>query len=145
MDKDNNRTEKATINVGIMELAQIDLLVDNMIYTNRSDFIRMAIRNQLEAHKADLDKLYHQSQTNSFDNCNNVRGGIGIYRINKSGLLEAQRTGKKLSFMVMGIMVIDKDISVDLFEETVESIKIYGKIQAPKSILELIDKKGLKI
>ena len=141
---DNNRTEKATINVGIMELAQIDLLVDNMIYTNRSDFIRMAIRNQLENHKVELEKLYQQSQANTFDSSSQVQGGIGIYRLGKSGLLEAKKTAKKLNFMIMGIMLIDKDISTDLFEETVESIKIYGKIQATKPILELIDKNGLK-
>lgn len=142
---DNNRTEKATINVGIMELAQIDLLVDSMLYTNRSDFIRTAIRNQLETHKADLEKLYHQSKINSFEGSNNVYGGIGLYRVSKAQLLGAQKANKKISYMVMGIMFIDKDISTDLFESTVESIKIYGKIQSSKPILEFIDKSGIKI
>ena len=141
---DNSRTEKATINVGIMELAQIDLLVDSLIYNNRSDFIRIAIRNQLETHKNDLEKLYQQSQSVSFESTNNINGGIGIYRINKAYLIEAQNASRKIHIMVMGILLVDKDISPDLFEATVESVKIYGKIQASKSILEVIDKKGLK-
>lgn len=141
---DNSRTEKATINVGIMELAQIDLLVDSMIYTNRSDFIRTAIRNQLETHKSDLEIFYQQSKANSFEPSNSVFGGIGIYRISKSTLTEAKKTSKRINIMVMGILLIDKDIQPDLFEETVESVKIYGKIQAQKSILNLIDKNGLR-
>lgn len=142
---DNNRTEKATINIGIMELAQIDLLVENMIYTNRSDFIRTAIRNQLEMHKVDIEKLYLQTKTNSFEPANQVLGGIGIYRLNKAALLQAKDEAKTLHIMVMGILLIDKDISPELFEATVKSIKIYGKIQAPRPILESINKKGIKM
>lgn len=141
---DNSKTEKATINVGIMELAQIDLLVDSMIYTNRSDFIRTAIRNQLETHKTDLEKLYLQSKTNSFESSSHVQGGIGIYRISKAELIESRRKSIRINIMVMGILLIDKDISADLFEVTVESIKIYGRIRASKPVLELIDRKGLK-
>jgi len=141
---DNNRTEKATINIGIMELAQIDLLVENMIYTNRSDFIRTAIRNQLEMHKSDIERLYLQTKANSFEPESQVQGGIGIYRLRKAALSDAMKSNKKLHIMVMGILLIDKDISPELFEATVESIKIYGKIQAQKSILELINRKGIK-
>jgi len=142
---DNSRTEKVTINIGIMELAQIDLLVDNMIYTNRSDFIRTAIRNQLETHKSDLDILYQQCKTNSFKSANRVTGGIGIYRLKKDDLLNAKNSLTKLDVMVMGILHVDNDISPDLFEETVNSIKIYGKIQASKPVLEVINRKELKI
>lgn len=142
---DSSKTEKATINIGIMELAQIDLLVDSMLYTNRSDFIRIAIRDQLEKHRNDLEKLYMQSKAVNFEPHKSVYGGIGIHKINEKDLLDAKSKNKKLHIMSMGLLIFDKKIDPKLFEDTIESIKIYGKIQASKGILDLIEKKNLKI
>lgn len=141
---DNQKTEKVTINLGIMDLAEIDLLVDSMIYTNRSDFIRIATRNLLETHKNELEKLYQQSQSINFEPTNSIYGGIGIIKLNQRDVLNAYENSKKIHIMVMGILIIDNKISSEQFEATVENIKIYGKIQAPKQITELINKKGLK-
>lgn len=138
---DNNRTEKVTVNLGVMDMAQIDLLVDNMLYANRSDFIRTAIRNQLETHKNDLDKLYLQSQSVNFDPGKTVHGGIGIYKLYRKDLLDAQGKSGKVQIMVVGILLVDKNIEPELFENAVESIKVYGKIHAEKSILKLIKEK----
>jgi len=48
-------TEKMTINLGYVDLGHIDLMVQEGFYSNRTDFIRTAIRNQLERH-ADVVK-----------------------------------------------------------------------------------------
>lgn len=142
---DNQKTEKMTVNLGVMDLAQIDLLVDSMLYTSRSDFIRIATRNLLETHKNEVGKLYEQSQMIHFQQSKEVYGGIGIILLSKNHVTDAQEKHKKLHIMVMGILIIDKNISPELFESTVQDIKIYGKIQAPKPILDLISTKGLKI
>jgi Arc/MetJ-type ribon-helix-helix transcriptional regulator len=43
-------SEKITINLGYVDLGHIDLMVQDGFYSNRTDFIRTAIRNQLERH-----------------------------------------------------------------------------------------------
>ena len=80
---DNNfKNEKLTVNVGTMDLAKIDLLVDNLEYSNRSDFCRIAIRELLEKHEHQFDKLYEQSIKSQFDTKIPTLGGIGIIKIN---------------------------------------------------------------
>jgi Ribbon-Helix-Helix transcriptional regulator family len=41
-------SEKITINLGFVDLGRVDLMVREGFYSNRADFIRTAIRNQLE-------------------------------------------------------------------------------------------------
>lgn len=137
------KSEKITINLGIMELAQIDLLVDNLLYNNRSDFVRLAIRDALEKHKEDLEKLYEQSKAVAFEPDMVTYGGIGIYHLSEKSLLLAQKENKKINIMVLGLLLIEKNISPQLAEETIESLKIYGKIQAPKSIEKILELKRI--
>lgn len=136
------KTEKVAINVGVMELSQIDLLVDSMQYNNRSDFVRIAIRELLKSHKDDLNRYYAQSQELNFKTDSALYGGIGIYRLSKNELDNAKHKRKKINVMVMGILFID-DVPDELFIETIESIKIYGKIQTTKRIHGLIESERL--
>src|ERR1700742_773212 len=48
--KASSESEKITINLGHVDLGHIDLLVRDGFYANRTDFIRTAIRNQVERH-----------------------------------------------------------------------------------------------
>ena len=134
-----SENEKITINLGVVELAQIDVLVEQGIYSNRSDFIRTAIRKQLEANEKNVQfNLSHMSSPLP------ELGGIkqvtivGIYKIGKSELEKTARDGQKMSLSVIGMLSFDKSITPELFKETVESVAIKGKLVASTEIKELI-------
>lgn len=132
------KSDKLTINVGTMELGKMDMLVDNMYYSNRSDFCRIAIRELLEKHKEDFDNIYKQNTVVDGDNEVRTFSGIGVILLTKADLQRAYDSGRRINVMVTGLLVIDKEISSELFEATVSNIKVYGKMQASKGILDVI-------
>lgn len=138
------KSEKVTINVGTMDLAKIDLLVDSLEYSNRSDFCRIAIRDLLEKHNDEFEKLHSQNEKVQFDSEIPVIGGIGIIKLSREWLAEALEKSQKVNIMVTGILVVDKSVTAQLLESAVENIKVYGKVQAPPEILAIIRKKGKK-
>lgn len=137
----NMKSEKVTINVGTMDLAKIDLLVDSLEYSNRSDFCRIAIRELLEKHSEDLEKLHDQNKKVQFDSGNPVIGGIGIIRLSCGDLKEALQKSQKVDVLVTGMLLVDKSITTELLDAAVGSIKVYGKIQAKPELLAAIKKK----
>lgn len=137
----STRSEKVTINVGTMDLAKIDLLVDSLEYTNRSDFCRIAIRELLEKHNDEIEKLHLQNEKVQFDSELPVIGGIGIIKLSGKWLTEALQSSQKVNIMVTGILVIDRSVTVQLLESAVGNIKVYGKVQAEPEILAVIKKK----
>lgn len=136
------KSEKVTINIGTMDLAKIDLLVDSLEYSNRSDFCRIAIRELLEKHNEDLEKLHEQNKKIQFDSENPVIGGIGIIRLAGGELKEALQKSQKVDVFVTGMLLVDKSITTELLEATVENIKVYGKIQAKPEQLAAIKRKA---
>jgi len=116
-------TEKITINLSVVDLGQIDLLASEGFYTNRTDFIRTAIRNQLATH-ADMVK---QSVTR-----NHILVGVVIYT--REGLEKRRKAGERLAIRVVGMLVISDDISPELAQETIESIKVFGTFRANKAV-----------
>lgn len=116
-------TEKITINVGYVDLGHIDLLVRERFYSNRSDFIRTAIRNQLATH-ADISKqsvLRHTLE-------------LGVRCWDRSSLEAARDAGEMLSIQVLGLAIIAEDVSPDLATATIASITVLGSLQAPKEV-----------
>lgn len=136
------KSEKVTINVGIMDLAKIDLLVDSLEYSNRSDFCRIAIRELLEKHKDDFEKLHVQNEKIQFDSKLPVIGGIGIIRLCHEQLKEAIEKSQKVNVMVTGILIVDRSITAELLDATVQNIIVYGKIQAQPDVLAAIKKRA---
>jgi Arc/MetJ-type ribon-helix-helix transcriptional regulator len=141
-----NETEKLTINLGVVELAQIDVLVEQGIYSNRSDFIRTAVRNHLKDYSS---KIEHQ--LTPIGSKEEWTGGIGIVSISKSTLEElvvkAQKQKEvfgngiaisKLNISAIGMLIINKDISAELFEKTVAKVSIRGKLVASEEIKKII-------
>ena len=49
-----SETEKITINMSVVDLGKVDLLVQEGFYQNRTDFIRTAIRSQLDKHQTEM-------------------------------------------------------------------------------------------
>jgi Arc/MetJ-type ribon-helix-helix transcriptional regulator len=116
-------SEKITINVGYVDLGQIDLLVREGFYSNRTDFIRTAIRSQLASH----GEAVKQSVS---------RHGLelGLRRYGRAELEAARASGKPLHIQVLGLAVIDDDVPADLASAAIESISVLGALQASPSV-----------
>lgn len=138
------KTEKAAVNIGVVELAQIDVLVENLLYTNRSDFIRTAIRKQLEFHREYIEKTLTQSAEQHEKAMVATIGGVGVFRLSAADLYRLKAQGKKANVVVVGVLIIDRSIDAELFSAQVASIKIYGKLQAPKQLQDILEQKRTK-
>jgi len=125
-----SKTEKATINVGVMELAQIDLLVESLHYTNRSDFIRTAIRKQLELQKEDVDRCFEQRSQLEKSPETKSHHAFGIIGFTRKDLISFRDQNEKLNVFITGIFVLSKNIEIELIRDTMTSVKVYGKIIA---------------
>ena len=116
-------TEKITINLGFVDLGQVDLLVQEGFYSNRTDFIRTAIRNQLDRH-ADVTK---QSVAR-----NNVE--LGLRHFTRADLEQAQAAGQRLDIRVLGLASIADDVSPELARATIGSIQVLGALHASAAL-----------
>ena len=116
-------TEKITINMSPVDLGKIDLLVQEGLYTNRTDFIRTAIRNQISANDFELQ----QSVTrHSF--------GIGIFFYNRASLEKAKAGGNKMKISAIGVLDLANDIPPELADEVIESVWVLGTFKASPAV-----------
>jgi Arc/MetJ-type ribon-helix-helix transcriptional regulator len=116
-------TEKITINVGFVDLGHIDLLVREGFYSNRTDFIRTAIRNQLTAH---ADAVKQSIVRHSLD--------LGLRHYSRDDLEAVKAAGRKLRIQVVGLATIAADVTPELALETIESITVLGALQASNAV-----------
>ncbi|MGO9755708.1 MAG: CopG family transcriptional regulator [Roseiarcus sp.] len=116
-------SEKLTLNLGYVDLGHIDLLVRDGFYSNRSDFIRTAIRNQLVAH-ADTAKQAASRLTLE----------LGLRTFTRHDLEAAQAAGERLRIRVLGLATIADDVTPDLARATIESVTVLGARRAPADV-----------
>jgi Arc/MetJ-type ribon-helix-helix transcriptional regulator len=116
-------SEKLTINLGFVDLGSIDLLVRDGFYSNRSDFIRTAVRNQLATH-ADTAKKAASRLTLE----------MGLRTYGRKDLEAVQAAGEKLRIRVLGLAVIADDVTPDLARATIESITVLGALHASAEV-----------
>lgn len=116
-------SEKLTINLGFVDLGHIDLLVRDAFYSNRSDFIRTAIRNQLAVH-ADTARLAASRLT--------LELGLRIFA--RKDLEAVQAAGERLRIRVLGLTVIADDVTPELARDAIESITVLGALHAPADV-----------
>jgi Arc/MetJ-type ribon-helix-helix transcriptional regulator len=116
-------SEKLTINLGFVDLGSIDLLVRDGFYSNRSDFIRTAVRNQLATH-AETAKQAASRLT--------LEMGLRTYA--RQDLEAVQAAGEKLRIRVLGLAVIADDVTPDLARATIESITVLGALHASADV-----------
>ena len=112
-------TEKITINLGVVDLGQIDLLVQEGFYSNRTDLIRTAIRNQLSVH-ADAVKRTLTRRTLL----------LGLQHLSRTDLERALAAGQMLQIQVVGLARIADDVSPELARATIQSIVVLGAFHA---------------
>lgn len=115
--------EKLTINLGFVDLGRIDLLVREGFYSNRSDFIRTAIRNQL-ATQADV--IARSAERSTFE--------IGLREITRCDLEAAQSGSQLLHIKVVGLARIASDVTPDLARATIGSLTVLGALQASPAV-----------
>jgi Arc/MetJ-type ribon-helix-helix transcriptional regulator len=116
-------SEKITINLGVVDLGQVDLLVAEGFYGNRTDFIRTAIRNQVAAH-ADVIKQTVARRTLT----------LGLQHFTRADLEAARKAGQKLDIRVLGLAVITSDVSPELAREVIGSLVVLGALQASPAV-----------
>jgi Arc/MetJ-type ribon-helix-helix transcriptional regulator len=116
-------SEKITINLGFVDLGHVDLLVQEGFYSNRTDFIRTAIRNQLDRH-ADVTKRSVAR--------NNVE--LGLRHFTRADLERAQAAGETLDIRVLGLASIADDVSPELARAAIASIQVLGALHASAAI-----------
>lgn len=116
-------SEKITINLGLIDLGQIDLLVSEGFYSNRTDLIRTAIRNQLGTH---ADVVRQTVARKSLV--------LGMHHFSREDLEAAQRAGERLQIQVLGMASIASDVPVELALETIDSIFVLGVLHASSAL-----------
>jgi Arc/MetJ-type ribon-helix-helix transcriptional regulator len=112
-------SEKITINLGPVDLGQIDLLVQEGFYSNRTDLIRTAIRNQLNQHAEVVRQTVARKSL-----------VLGMQHYSRADLEAIQAAGERLQIQVLGLASIASDVSVELALATIESIFVLGSLHA---------------
>jgi Arc/MetJ-type ribon-helix-helix transcriptional regulator len=116
-------TEKITINLGYVDLGHIDLMVQEGFYSNRTDFIRTAIRNQLERH---ADAVRRSVAHKSLD--------LGLRHYSRDDLEAARAAGQMLHIHVLGLASIADDVTPELARATIGSIVVLGALRASPAL-----------
>jgi len=118
-----SESEKITINLGFVDLGHIDLLVTEGFYSNRTDFIRTAIRNQVLAHDEVLKKsVARRSMV------------LGMQRYTRQDLENVLASGEQLHIHVLGLATIDDDVPAQLALKTIASVAVLGALRASPEV-----------
>jgi Arc/MetJ-type ribon-helix-helix transcriptional regulator len=116
-------TEKITINLGFVDLGHVDLMVQEGFYSNRTDFIRTAIRNQLDRH---ADVVKQSTVRRSLD--------LGLRTYSREDLETVRRAGEMLHINVLGLATIAQDVTPELARATIASVSVLGALHASSAV-----------
>ena len=116
-------TEKITINLGFVDLGHIDLMVQEGFYSNRTDFIRTAIRNHLDRH-ADVVKQTVVRKTLE----------LGLRNYSRADLEAIRASRETLQLNVLGLVTIAADVPVELARATISSVSVLGALHASPEV-----------
>jgi Arc/MetJ-type ribon-helix-helix transcriptional regulator len=126
------KSEKITINLGLVDLGSIDLLVDEGFYANRTDFIRTAIRNQLDRHAEATKRSVARKGLD-----------LGLLQYTRSDLEAARAAGEMLHIRVLGLASIAADVTPELASSTIASVVVLGALHASPAVkAALADRTG---
>ena len=120
-------SEKVTINMNVVDLGKVDLLVQEGVYSNRTDFIRTAIRNLLDKHSFEIQQTVSR---HSFV--------IGVLLYNHIDLEKYRKKNEKMNIKVIGVLSLDKDIPVDLALDVIESLQLRGVFNASQAVKDAL-------
>jgi Arc/MetJ-type ribon-helix-helix transcriptional regulator len=116
-------TEKITINMSVVDLGKVDLLVQEGFYQNRTDFIRTSIRSQLSKHETEVrDSITRNAYV------------VGIMSCDQESLMKDIANGVRRKYHVVGLMVIEEDVTPEVAEKAIEAIKVMGVFRASDAV-----------
>jgi Arc/MetJ-type ribon-helix-helix transcriptional regulator len=118
-----DKTEKITINLGLVDLGQIDLLVQEGFYANRTDFIRSAIRTQLATRASAVDQSVARNAL-----------VLGTQHYSRRDLEALRNEGKRVQIRVLGLATIASDVTTELALATIESVEVLGAFRASSAV-----------
>jgi Arc/MetJ-type ribon-helix-helix transcriptional regulator len=121
------KTEKITVNVGLVDLGEIDLLVGEGFYANRTDFIRSAIRRQLESRAQAVQETVERRTLT-----------LGTVRLDRAQLEALRTAGRTVHLRVLGLGVIAEDVTPDLALATIESVEVLGAFRASPAVKSVL-------
>lgn len=116
-------SEKITINLGYVDLGHIDLLVEEGFYSNRTDFIRTAIRNQVDRHAEVVRQTVARKSVD-----------LGLRHFTRADLEAAQAAGQMLDIRVLGLATIAQDVTPELARAAIASLSVLGALHAPAAV-----------
>ena len=116
-------SEKITINLGFVDLGQIDLLVAEGFYGNRTDFIRTAIRNQLSTHSGAVKQVVSRKML-----------VLGLQHFNAADLKAVQAANQQLHIRVLGLVTFADDVTPELALASIASLDVLGSLQASPAV-----------
>jgi Arc/MetJ-type ribon-helix-helix transcriptional regulator len=120
---DRDRSEKITINIGLVDLGEIDLLVSEGFFANRTDFIRTAIRRQLESRSDAVERTVARREM-----------VLGVEHYSRSALEDLRESGEMVELRVLGLATIAADVSPELALATIARVEVLGAFRAPKAV-----------
>lgn len=120
-------TEKITINMSPVDLGNIDLLVEQGFYATRTDFIRTAIRNQIDSHGQAIREAVQRRS---------IVAGVLVY--DKGDLEEKRYRNEKVSVRVLGMFILEEDVTPELAAAVFTEIKIFGVFKASDAVKEAL-------
>lgn len=118
-----SETEKITINLGLVDLGQIDLLVREGFYQNRTDFIRTAIRNQIGEHAEAVKQTVARKTL-----------ALGLQNYTRRDLEAVRAADETLQIRVLGLATIADDVTPELALETIDSVEVLGAFRASPAV-----------
>ncbi|MGZ5126066.1 MAG: CopG family transcriptional regulator [Burkholderiales bacterium] len=121
--RSRGETEKLTINLGVVDLGQVDLLVQEGFYSNRTDLIRTAIRNQLAVHTDEIKRTLARRTL-----------VLGLQHLSRKDLERARAAGEMLQIHVVGLAQIAQDVSPELARATIQSVVVLGAFHASAAV-----------
>jgi Arc/MetJ-type ribon-helix-helix transcriptional regulator len=120
---DADKTEKITVNVGVVDLGEIDLLVREGFYANRAEFIRIAIRAQLATRAAAVEQTVARRTL-----------VLGTSRYTRRDLEEVRAAGATIDIRVLGMASIADDVPAELARATIASVEVLGAFRASEAV-----------
>jgi Arc/MetJ-type ribon-helix-helix transcriptional regulator len=118
-----DKSEKITINVGLVDLGQIDLLVREGFFANRTDFIRTAIRRQLDSRSGAVDRTVARRELT-----------LGSEHYSRHDLEALRDSGRMVELRVLGLASIAEDVSPELALATIAGVEVLGAFRAPRAV-----------
>lgn len=125
-----NYTEKVSVNINTSTLSEIDLLVDNGYYSNRSDFINQAIREALGRQRGTIEGIVRRQEART------ERGSwfIGVSGFTAKEIAQMHAEGERISMTGYGVLHIDPACDREMLYAVLESIRVRGKVVAPADV-----------